>query len=476
MTDREPVTDQLLTDIADYVCDHPAEGDLARQTARLCLMDSLGCAVLALNYPACVKLLGPVVREAQMPDGVPVPGTNHRLDPVTAAFNIGCMIRWLDFNDTWLAQEWGHPSDNLGAVLACADYVSRRSHPLVVDDVITAMIKAYEIQGVLALGTAFNRVGLDHVLLVRVASTAVATAVLGGSREQVVNALANAWLDGGALRTYRHAPNTGSRKGWAAGDATSRAVRLALMSLTGEMGYPTALSAATWGFCDALNRGNPIELERPLGTYVMENVLFKIRFPAEFHAQTAVEAAVTLHPQVRDRMDRINAVRIRTQEPALRIIDKTGPLNNPADRDHCLQYMVAVALIRGDLTADDYEDDAAADPRIDAMRANMVVTEDVAYSRDYLAPDKRSIANAVQVCFDDGSCTESIEVQYPIGHRRRRDEALPLLHEKFESNLASSLPKQRRRLIIDLFADAERLLSTPVEDFMDMVVCTQRII
>ncbi len=396
---ERPAPDRLLTEIADYVLEHKAESVEARRIARYCLMDTLGCGILALGFTACTKLLGPVVPGAELECGARVPGTRYELDPVAAAFNIGAMVRWLDFNDTWLAAEWGHPSDNLGAILAVADYSSRRGVGLTMADVLTAMIQAHEIQGVLALNHSFNRVGLDHVLLVRVASTAVATRLLGGSRDEIVNAVSNAWLDGGALRTYRHAPNAGSRKSWAAGDATSRAVRHALFARAGEMGYPSALSAKGWGFQDVLFKGRPIALERALGSYVMENVLFKISFPAEFHAQTAVEAALTLHPIVAPR------IAIETQEPGVRIIDKTGPLANPADRDHCLQYMVAVPLLLGRLTAEDYEDDIARDPRIDALRAKMVVTENAEFSRDYLDPQKRAIGNSLQVWFADGTHT-----------------------------------------------------------------------
>jgi 2-methylcitrate dehydratase len=470
-----PAPDRLLTEIADYVADHHVASAEARRIARYCLMDTLGCGILALGYPACTKLLGPVVPGAELRGGARVPGTRLELDPVTAAFNIGTMIRWLDFNDTWLAAEWGHPSDNLGAILGLADYASRRRiadglPPLTMAGVLTAMIKAHEIQGVLALTNSFNQVGLDHVLLVRVASTAVATQLLGGTKEQVVNAVSNAWLDGGALRTYRHAPNTGSRKSWAAGDATARAVKLALMALTGEMGYPSALTAKSWGFQDVLFGGREIGLERPLGTYVMENVLFKISFPAEFHAQTAVEAALRLHGQVAGRLDDVDRVSIETQEAGVRIIDKTGPLANPADRDHCLQYMVAVPLIFGRLTADDYEDDVAADPRIDRLRAKMTVSENPEFSRDYIDPDKRAIANAVQVSFVDGASTQRIRVDYPIGHRRRREEGLPRLVEKFGHNLATRYSPEQRARIEAACAEQSALEAMPVHEFMDLWV------
>jgi 2-methylcitrate dehydratase len=470
---ERPAPDRLLTDIADYVLDYRATGEEARSIARYCLMDTLGCAMLALGYPACTKLLGPVVPGAILAAGARVPGTSFELDPVTAAFNIGTLVRWLDFNDTWLAAEWGHPSDNLGAILSVADYLARNrmsGAPLTMGDVLTAMIKAHEIQGVLALSHSFNRVGLDHVLLVRIASTAVATEMFGGSREQIIDAVSNAWLDGGALRTYRHAPNTGSRKSWAAGDATSRAVRHALLALRDEMGYPSALTAATWGFQDVLFKGRPIELERSLGSYVMENVLFKISFPAEFHAQTAVEAALRLHPLVASRIDEIAAVTLETQEAGVRIIDKTGPLANPADRDHCLQYMVAVPLIFGRLTADDYEDDVARDPRIDALRAKMTVTENATFSREYLDPDKRAIGNAVQITFADGSKTERIAVDYPIGHRRRRAEGLPELLAKFRASVATRFDPAQCARIEEACADQASLEQMLVGDFVALWV------
>src|SRR4030081_1194925 len=419
---ERPAPDHILTAIADYALSFEIKSDLAYETAGYCLMDTLACGFQALKYPACTKLMGPVVPGATLTNGARVPGTAYELDPINAAFNIGTMIRWLDFNDTWLAAEWGHPSDNLGGILAVADYLSRSGKPLKVRDVLTGMIKAHEIQGVLALENSFNRVGLDHVILVRVASTAVVTAMLGGTREQIINAVSNAWIDGGALRTYRHAPNTGSRKSWAAGDATSRAVRHAFISLTGEMGYPSALSAKTWGFYDVLFKSKPFSLPQPFGSYVMENVLFKISFPAEFHSQTAVEAAMTLHPAVKDRVGDIERVVIETQEPGVRIIDKTGPLANPADRDHCIQYMVAVPLIFGRLTAEDYEDTVARDPRIDALRSKMQVRENAAFTADYYAADKRYIGNALQLFFKDGTSTARVQVDFPIGHRKRRAE------------------------------------------------------
>ncbi len=470
-----PEPDPELVAIADYVTDYEVTSDEAYDTARNCLMDTLGCGFLALRFPECAKHLGPIVPGTAVPNGARVPGTPFELDPVKAAWDIGCAIRWLDFNDTWLAAEWGHPSDNLGGILATADWISRRAvsqgrPPLAMRDVLVAMIKAHEIQGCLALENSFNRVGLDHVLLVRVASTALVTRLLGGSRAQVVDALSHAFIDGSSLRTYRHAPNAGPRKSWAAGDATSRAVRLALLVLKGEIGYPTALSATTWGFYDVAFEGRKFDFQRPYGSYVMENVLFKISYPAEFHAQTAVEAAVALHPKVAGRIDAIERIVLTTHESAIRIISKTGTLNNPADRDHCLQYMTAVGLLKGDLTADDYEDDVAADPRIDRLREAMVVEEEARYSREYHQPDKRSIANAVQVFFRDGSSSEKVAVEYPIGHRRRRGEGIPLLVEKFERNLATRFPGARARAIRDLCLDADALAATPVDEFMGLLV------
>src|SRR5665213_786909 len=421
---KRPDAAPILVAIAEYARNFVITSPLAFDTARDCLMDTLACGFLALKYPACTKLLGPVVPGASMQGGARVPGTSFELDPVQAAFSIGAMVRWLGFNDTWLAAEWGHPSDDLGAILALADYLARNGKPLTVHDVLTAMIKAHEIQGVLALENSFNRVGLDHVLLVRVASTAVATVMLGGSREQVINAISNAWIDGGALRTYRHAPNTGSRKSWAAGDATSRAVRHALFALKGEMGYPSALTAKSWGFQDALFRGRDIGLPQALGSHVMENVLFKISYPAEFHAQTAVEAAMTLHAEIKNKLESVERIVIETQEPGVRIIDKTGPLANPADRDHCIQYMVAIPLLFGRLEASDYEDAVATDPRVDAVRAKMQVKENAGFTKDYYDPQKRYIGNAVQVFFKDGSASERVAVDFPIGHRNRRADAL----------------------------------------------------
>ena len=470
-----PKPDTVITDIADYAGKAKISSTEAYNTARLCLMDTLGCGFEALSYPACTKLMGPVVPGATMVNGAKVPGTSFQLDPVMAAFNIGCMIRWLDFNDTWLAAEWGHPSDNLGGILAMADYLSRQAiaagkKPLTMRDVLTGMIKAHEIQGVIALENSFNRVGLDHVLLVKVASTAVVSSLMGLTRDETINAVSNAWIDGQSLRTYRHAPNTGSRKSWAAGDATSRAVRLALMAAKGEMGYPSGLSAKGWGFYDVLFKGKPFKFTRSYGSYVMENVLFKISFPAEFHAQTAVECAVQLHSQVKHRINDIKKIVITTHESAIRIIDKKGPLNNPADRDHCIQYMSAIGLIKGNLTAADYEDEVAHDPRVDQLRDKMVCVEHKPWSRDYLDPKKRSIANAIQVFFKDGSKTANVTVEYPVGHRRRRKEGVPLLEAKFRTNLARKFPEKQRAAIYALCQDQQKLEATPVHEFVDLMV------
>ena len=474
-SNNRPEPDPILVDIAEYVADYPIDSQLAYETAQHCLIDSLGCGLLALRYPECTKHLGPVISGTHVPNGARVPGQQFELDPVQAAFNIGCLIRWLDYNDTWLAAEWGHPSDNLGGILATADYLSRRKvaegrPPLVMREVLTFMIKAYEIQGVLALENSLNRVGLDHVLFVKVASTAVVTRMLGGGSDEIINAVSNAFVDGGNLRVYRHAPNTGSRKSWAAGDATSRAVWLALSAMKGEMGYNSAMSAQMWGFYDVLFKGKPFIRQRPYGTYVIENILFKISFPAEFHAQTAVECAFKLHSQIKNRLDEIETITITTHESAIRIIDKTGPLNNPADRDHCLQYMVAVGLIFGELTADHYEDKFANNSLINTLREKMVVVESSGYSKDYLDPHKRSIANALQICFNDGSTTEKIAVEYPIGHRRRRAEGIPLLEEKFIANLATRFPAKRVDAITNLCLDQKRLQTTPVNEFIQMFV------
>jgi 2-methylcitrate dehydratase len=465
--------DQAIIDIVDYALNYEIKSPVAYETAWNCFMDTLGCGLEALEYEACTKLLGSVVPGLTVANGVKVPGTNHVLDPVQGAFNIGAMVRWLDFNDTWLAAEWGHPSDNLGAILATADWLSRTSaKKFTVKDVLTAMIKAHEIQGCIALENSFNKVGLDHVVLVKVASTAVVAQMMGLTRDQALAAVSLAWVDGQSLRTYRHFPNAGSRKSWAAGDATSRAVRLALIAQTGEMGYPSALSAKTWGFYDVSFKGQPFKFQREYGTYVMENILFKISFPAEFHSQTGVEAAMTIYHQMQaagKTSDDIKKVTIRTHEACIRIIDKKGPLNNPADRDHCIQYMTAVPFIFGRLTARDYEEDIAADPRIDALREKIVCVEDTSYTADYHDPEKRSIANAITVEFNDGTVFDEVAVEYPIGHARRRVEGIPLLIEKYKINLARIYDKDKQSKIIELCLDYDKLAATPVNEFMDLM-------
>ncbi|MCC8372559.1 2-methylcitrate dehydratase [Photorhabdus sp. HUG-39] len=475
---NHPEYDQVIADIVDYVMEYAITSSVAYETAYYCFLDTLGCGLEALEYPACKKLLGPIVPGTVVPNGVRVPGTQFQLDPVQAAFNIGTMIRWLDFNDTWLAAEWGHPSDNLGGILAVADWLSRNAvaggkKPLTIKDVLTGMVKAHEIQGCLALENAFNKVGLDHVVLVKVASTAVVAEMLGLNREEILSAVSLAWVDGQSLRTYRHAPNTGSRKSWAAGDATSRAVRLALMAQKGEMGYPSVLTAKTWGFYDVSFNGQPFKFQRAYGSYVMENVLFKIAFPAEFHAQTAVEAAMSLHQQLKDAGKTINditKITIRTHEACIRIIDKQGPLNNPADRDHCIQYMVAIPLIFGHLTAADYEDSVAADPRIDALREKIVCVEDLDFTHDYHDPEKRSIANALTVTFIDGSQLDEVKVEFPIGHARRRKEGIPLLLKKFRTNLARQFPETQQRRILSVSLDCSLLENMPVNEYLDLYV------
>ncbi|MFZ4077130.1 MAG: bifunctional 2-methylcitrate dehydratase/aconitate hydratase [Legionellaceae bacterium] len=465
----KPAYDKVMVDIAEYVLTFTIKSEEAYETARLCLMDTLGCGMLALNFKACTQLLGPVVPGVSCIDGARVPGTSYVLDPVQAAFNIGTMIRWLDFNDTWLAAEWGHPSDNLGAILAVADYVERaRGRVILMREVLTAMIKAHEIQGILALENSFNRRGLDHVVLVKVASAAVTAQLLGMDKDGILRTLSHVFVDGQSLRTYRHAPNAGSRKSWAAGDATSRAVRLALIAQTGEMGYPSALTAKQWGFYDVLFGGKPFTFQRPYGSYVMEHVLFKLSYPAEFHAQTAVECAVKLHPLIKDKLDSIASIELITHESAVRIISKQGALHNPADRDHCLQYMVAVALLTGDLRAEDYADDVASDVRIDALREKMRVVESKTFSADYHDPEKRSIANSLQITFEDDSKTERVTVEYPIGHQRRRAEGVPVLLQKFEKNLRTQFDESRVRQIMHAMRDTQLLALMPVSEFMSL--------
>lgn len=470
MENIRPNFDKEILDITDYLLNYKITSQEAIDTARYDLLDTIACGFMALANPHCTKLLGPVVPGATMKNGARVPGTHFELDPVQAAFNIGAIIRWLDFNDTWLAAEWGHPSDNLGGILSIADYLNRqRNKNLTIRDLLHSMIKAHEIQGVIALENSFNRVGLDHVVLVKVATTGVVTQLLGGGEETICNALSLAWVDGQSLRTYRHAPNTGSRKSWAAGDATSRGVRLSLMAMTGAMGYPSVLTAPTWGFYDVLFKGKPFKFDRPYGSYVMENILFKISFPAEFHAQTAVECAIALHDQVKGRLDDIEKITVKTQESAIRIIDKKGPLYNPADRDHCLQYMIAIGLIFGELTAAHYEDDVAKDHRIDALRETMQVIEEPRFTKEYLDPDKRSIGNAIQVFFKDGSSTEEVSIDYPIGHRRRREEGIPILLEKFYRSVNTHFDEQQAEKIIAVCNDHPQFDATPVDKFMDLL-------
>ena len=468
-----PPFDQVIVDIVDYVRDYKIESSLAYDTARYCLLDTLGCGLQALDFPACTKMLGPLVPGLTMQNGARVPGTNYELDPVQAAFNIGAIIRWLDFNDTWLAAEWGHPSDNLGGILAVADWMSRNGKQLTMRDVLTAMIKAHEIQGCIALENSFNKVGLDHVLLVKVASTAVVVGMMGLTREQMLNAVSLAWVDGQSLRTYRHAPNAGSRKSWAAGDATSRAVRLALIAQSGEMGYPSVLSAKTWGFYDVSFKGQEFKFQRPYGSYVMENVLFKISFPAEFHSQTAVEAAMTLHKQLaaagKTAAD-IARVTIRTHEACIRIIDKQGPLNNEADRDHCIQYMVAVPLIFGRLVATDYEDVVAKDTRLDELRAKIFCVEDTTFTEDYHDASKRSIANALTVELNDGTYLPEVVVEYPIGHRLRRGDGIPLLMAKFEDNLGRRFDAAKSAEILGSSILQSELEAMAVDEYVSLYV------
>ena len=473
-TNVRPDPDEVLVKITDYVLNKEINSSEAISTARYCLMDTLGCGLLALTFSDCKDLLGPYVENTSVPNGVRVPGTKYVLDPVKGAWDIGAIIRWLDFNDTWLAAEWGHPSDNLGGILSAADFISQKNieegkDPLTIDDVLKAMVKAHEIQGILALENSFNRVGLDHVVLVKIASTAVISSLFGLSREKTIDALSQAFVDGQSLRTYRHAPNAGPRKSWAAGDATSRAMQLVLLTMKGQIGYPSALTATTWGFQDVLFKGNQISLPQEFDSYVMENVLFKISFPAEFHAQTAVEAAVKLHTEIKDRVEEIKEIRITTHESAIRIISKEGQLNNPADRDHCIQYMTAIGLLKGDLVAEDYEDDVASDPKIDQLREKMTIIEDERYTREYLEADKRSIANSIEIFYTDGTSSEKVEVEYPIGHRRRRDEGIPILVDKFENNLKKQFSEQRSKEILELCLDEEKLRATSVTQFMSML-------
>ena len=471
-TNVRPDPDELIQKIADYVHDYNITSDEAISTAKYCLMDTIGCGLLALTFPECKSLLGPHIDGTEVPNGVRVLGTNFKLDPIKAAWDNGAIIRWLDFNDTWLAAEWGHPSDNLGGILSACDYISQNfpERNISVRDIIFSMIKAHEIQGVMALENSLNRVGLDHVLLVKIASVGVISVILGLTKDQTIDALSQAFVDGQSLRTYRHAPNAGPRKSWAAGDATSRAMQLVWLTKKGQIGYPSAISAPTWGFQDVLFNGKNLILNQEFESYVMENVLFKISFPAEFHAQTAVEAAVKLHDEIKNKFDEIDKIKIITHESAIRIISKEGKLNNPADRDHCLQYMTAIGLIKGDLVAEDYEDSVAKDPLVDSLREKMEIEEDLSFSKDYLDPSKRSIANSLQIFFKDGTCTDIEEVHYPIGHKNRRAEGIPILIKKFEKNLMTQFSEDRVKGIMSLFEDNEKLFNLPVKEFVDLFV------
>ena len=471
-TNVRPDPDELIQKIADYVHDYNITSDVAISTAKYCLMDTIGCGLLALTFPECKSLLGPHIDGTEVPNGVRVLGTNFKLDPIKAAWDNGAIIRWLDFNDTWLAAEWGHPSDNLGGILSACDYISQNfpERNISVRDIISSMIKAHEIQGVMALENSFNRVGLDHVLLVKIASVGVISVILGLTKDQTIDALSQAFVDGQSLRTYRHAPNAGPRKSWAAGDATSRAMQLVWLTKKGQIGYPSAISAPTWGFKDVLFNGKDLIINQEFESYVMENVLFKISFPAEFHAQTAVEAAVKLHHEIKNKFDEIDKIKIITHESAIRIISKEGKLNNPADRDHCLQYMTAIGLIKGDLVAEDYEDSVAKDPLVDSLREKMEIEEDLSFSKDYLDPSKRSIANSLQIFFKDGTCTDIEEVHYPIGHKNRRAEGIPILIKKFEKNLMTQFSEDRVKGIMSLFEDNEKLFNLPVREFVDLFV------
>ncbi|KZT61940.1 2-methylcitrate dehydratase [Calocera cornea HHB12733] len=468
-----PEPDQVLKDIAAYVHHYHVTSPVAWDTARLCLIDTMGCGLEGLRFNECARLMGPVVEGTVVPNGTKVLGTSYQVDPVRGAFNIGTAIRWLDYNDCFLAAEWGHPSDNLGAILAVADYLARTGKPLTVKDVLEGMIKAHEIQGCIALENAFNRVGLDHVVLVKVASAAVVSKLLGLTEAQTIDVVSQAFVDGQSLRTYRHAPNTGSRKSWAAGDACSRAVNLALLVQKGEIGLPSVLTAKTWGFYDVLFNGEPFRFQRPYGSYIMENVLFKISFPAEFHAQTAVEAAMTVHGKLQamgKTSEDIKSVRIRTQEAAMRIINKSGPLHNFADRDHAIQYMTCFPLIHGRLTTEDYSDAAAADPRIDALRAKTYCVEDTRFSTDYHDPEKRSIGNALLVELNDGTVLDEVEVEYPVGHKRRRAEGTPLLMAKFKRHIGHWFDAKHQDKILAAVEDLQTLEKMPVDQFTELFV------
>lgn len=473
-TNVRPTPDKVLVEIAQYVDRYAVKSKLAWETARLTLIDTLGCGFEALSYPACTKLLGPIVPGTIVPNGARVPGTPYVLDPERAALNTGALFRWLDFNDAFYGATVIHPSDTYGGIVPIADWVSRtrvarRKEPLLMRDVLEAGIKAYEVMGGLAIENGFTDVGLDHTILVKIGVTPVVTRLLGGTREEIVNALSNAWLDGHALAAFRRKPNTGSRKSWAAGDAASRGVRLALMAVKGEMGYPAALSAKRWGFYEALFKGKPFTFQRPLGSYVMENTLFKIPYPTAFHGQSGVEAAIKLHPLVKDRLDEIEHIDVKCHNSSMTILDKTGPLYNPADRDHCMQYMMAVGMIYGTMTAEHYEDHIAADPRIDKLRAKMKLSESAQFERDYHDPAKRSNANSIHVYFKDGTKAPLSVVEYPLGHRRRRKEGIPAVMEKFEKNVARVFAAKQRGRIMAVCLDQQKLEATPVNEFMDLL-------
>jgi len=467
--------DTAIVEMVDYVDGYKVDTKRAFEAAYHCLVDSLGCAFMAFAYPECTKLLGPIVPGTVVPNGARVPGTPYVMDPVQAAFNMGTLVRWLEFNDATWGETVSHPSDTLVTLLVVADWVSRnrvaqRKPPVLMRDVLELGIKAYELQGQLGILNPFRRVGLDHTIVVKIASTATVAKLLGCTRDEIFNALSNAWIDGHALATFRSEFNTGSRKSWAGGDAAARGVWLALLALKGEMGYPSALTAKTWGFYDVLLKGKALQLQQPYGTYIVENILFKVPSPTAFHAQTAVEAGIRLHPDVKDRLDEITKVEIWSHASSLMILDKTGPLHNPADRDHCLQYTVAVPLIFGHLTPEDYEDGFAADPRIDALRSKMVVVEDPSYTRGYTDPAIRSNAHAVRVHFRDGTSTRRVEVVFSCGHPSRRDVGIPFVFEKFNKGLAEVFAEKQRKAIQQAFADVETLLATPVNEIMDLML------
>lgn len=472
-TNTRPSPDKVLVQIADYVDRYPVKSALALETARLALIDTLGCGLEALSYPGCTNLLGPLVPGTLVPNGARVPGTPHVLDPERATFNLGVMNRWLDWNDAFYGATVLHPSDSFAGLLAVADWLSRTRvaegrKPLVMRVVLEAAVKTYEIMGGLALENGFTAVGLDHTLLIKVATAPVVTKLLGGNHEEIVNALSQAWVDGHPLAIFRRKPNTGPRKSWAAGDAASRGVRLALMAVKGEIGCPSALTAKTWGFYPVLFDGKPFRFQRPFGTYVIENTLFKIPYPTAFHGQTGVEAAIKLHPLVKDRLDDIKRVEVRCHNSTMVILDKSGPLHNFADRDHCMQYMMAIGMVFGTMTAEHYYDLIAADPRIDKLRAKMHLAESKQYEREYHDPAMRTNANSIQVHFKDGSKTPLSEVLYPLGHRKRRKEGMPVLAAKFETAVGRVFASKRRDAIVSACLEQKRLEEMPVNEFMDL--------